>query len=368
MRGLDLGTGASAIYPLLGSACFDHWGWVGTDIDSSSLAYAREHVLDRNTTVAPRINLVHVNEFSPFIPSGGEFEFSLCNPPFYSSSEEMQQSAAAKRAPPNAVCHGTHGEMVTQGGEVEFVRRMIGESLNGGGVRWWTCMLGKLSSLSILAGELKVLAKEGKVGGWGLTPLPTGGGRTKRWVLLWTATAFRLCDVSSILFRSSRFLLVLTKTICIPQNLSRTKLPHSLERSLPPSTRRSSKLIQPGPKWTRKEVYECATGILGDLDGCEVFPSAQGEGVMDVVLRKEGWTRRARRAKLRGEATEYAGKEPLLMARMTVEEEQKEGVSGGLRLKVSWIFGKEAIKFESFAMFLIHAVERSIDASIAGES
>ena len=53
----------------------------------------------------------------------------MCNPPFYSSVEEMQQSAAIKQARPNAVCHGTASEMITDGGEVAFVKRIIDESV-----------------------------------------------------------------------------------------------------------------------------------------------------------------------------------------------------------------------------------------------
>ena len=41
----------------------------------------------------------------------------------------MQQSAAIKQARPNAVCHGTASEMITDGGEVAFVKRIIDESV-----------------------------------------------------------------------------------------------------------------------------------------------------------------------------------------------------------------------------------------------
>ena len=94
------------------------------------------------------------------------------------------------------VCHGTPSEMVTLGGEVAFVRKMITESLNEKRVQWWTCMLGKLSSVITLAGEMRELNKEGKVGGWGVKVLDTGGGKTKRWVIIWTASQLVLCDVS----------------------------------------------------------------------------------------------------------------------------------------------------------------------------
>lgn len=98
----------------------------------------------------------------------------------------------------NKVCHGSASEMVTEGGEVRFVQRMVHESVTTSKmVLWWTCMLGKLSSVVHLSGELKLLSEGGKVGGWGVHELPTGGGRTKRWVLMWTTTKLRICDVSA---------------------------------------------------------------------------------------------------------------------------------------------------------------------------
>lgn len=87
--------------------------------------------------------------------------------------------------------------MITTGGEVAFVRRMVEQSLNETRVLWWTCMLGKLSSVQLLSGDLKQLSKEGKVAGWGVSVLETGGGRTRRWVLIWSSqSAMRIPDVS----------------------------------------------------------------------------------------------------------------------------------------------------------------------------
>lgn len=108
----------------------------------------------------------------------------------------MEKEKKADRREWAQVCHGTASEMVVEGGEAEFVRRMLRESAAQAGVVWWTCMLGKLSSVVELAAELKVMAKSGDVGGWGVHELPTGRGRTKRWVVMWSRTPMRLPDVS----------------------------------------------------------------------------------------------------------------------------------------------------------------------------
>uniref|UniRef100_V5E304 Uncharacterized protein n=1 Tax=Kalmanozyma brasiliensis (strain GHG001) TaxID=1365824 RepID=V5E304_KALBG len=207
VRGLDIGTGASVIYPALGVRCFPSWRFVATDIDRSSLEYAGKHVInhvDNGGRLSESIALVHVDAEDAFVPKlggakviGGDagvlsesgFDFIMCNPPFYLSAEEMDRSAQFKKQPANAVCHGTRSEMVTTGGEVAFVRRMIAESLTTYNVLWWTCMLGKLSSVIKLSSELKQLSKEGKMSGWGVHELPTGGGKTKRWVVMWCSAA-----------------------------------------------------------------------------------------------------------------------------------------------------------------------------------
>lgn len=87
--------------------------------------------------------------------------------------------------------------MVTAGGELRFVQRMIQQSLSDPRVVWWTCMLGKLSSVVQVAQELEPLSNERRIRAWGVHELPTGGGRTRRWVLLWTTkSGLRIPPVS----------------------------------------------------------------------------------------------------------------------------------------------------------------------------
>ena len=57
------------------------------------------------------------------------FDFTMCNPPFYSSREEIDKNTAEKEFSPSAVCTGADAEMITPGGESAFVRQMVTESL-----------------------------------------------------------------------------------------------------------------------------------------------------------------------------------------------------------------------------------------------
>ncbi|KAF9432540.1 hypothetical protein BGZ76_010649 [Entomortierella beljakovae] len=56
------------------------------------------------------------------------YNFCMCNPPFYEDEQEIQDNLESKEETPSAICNGTPNEMITQGGEVQFVRQMIDES------------------------------------------------------------------------------------------------------------------------------------------------------------------------------------------------------------------------------------------------
>ncbi|SLM34640.1 duf890 domain protein, partial [Lasallia pustulata] len=64
--GLDIGTGASCIYPLLGCTLRSSWKFAATDIDDKSLHYARTNVARNNLT--SRIRLLKTSPTDPLIP------------------------------------------------------------------------------------------------------------------------------------------------------------------------------------------------------------------------------------------------------------------------------------------------------------
>lgn len=55
----------------------------------------------------------------------------MCNPPFFSSEDDavLGGSRTDKRAVPISVSTGSTNETVTRGGEVEFVKGIIDDSL-----------------------------------------------------------------------------------------------------------------------------------------------------------------------------------------------------------------------------------------------
>jgi 23S rRNA (adenine1618-N6)-methyltransferase len=106
----------------------------------------------------------------------------MANPPFYSNTAELLTSASLKSRPPFTACTGSASEMVTPGGETAFVTRLISESLVlRSRIRWYTAMLGKLSSVSSLVATLR----EHRVDNYAVTEFIQGT-KTRRWGLAWS--------------------------------------------------------------------------------------------------------------------------------------------------------------------------------------
>ncbi len=118
--------------------------------------------------------------------------FTICNPPFYASTSELLASAAAKSRPPHSACTGADVEMVTPGGEIAFVSRMIEESVALKiRCQWYTSMVGKLSSVGTIVDKLKEIG----VANFAVKEFMQGG-KTRRWGVAWSWDAMRPRQVS----------------------------------------------------------------------------------------------------------------------------------------------------------------------------
>ncbi|GLI79717.1 hypothetical protein PoHVEF18_008057 [Penicillium ochrochloron] len=182
--GLDVGTGCCSIYPLLGCKTRPKWKFVATDIDEQNARTAKENVV-RNE-LESRIQIVKTDPEGPLFPidefNQKTLDFTMCNPPFYTSQEEMLSSAETKSHVPFSACTGAAVEMIAPGGEVEFVTRMINESLHlQDRIPWYTSMLGKLSSVTTL---VELLVKHNNHN-YAVTEFVQGS-KTKRWALAWS--------------------------------------------------------------------------------------------------------------------------------------------------------------------------------------
>lgn len=171
VTGLDIGTGANCIYPILGNSIYS-WSFVGTDINENALQNCRK-IISHNPKLIESISLqLQINPrfiFKNIITPEDRFAFTICNPPFHSSSEEATKSNIRKvnnlapNAPkvekPNLNFGGHNAELWCEGGELGFIKQMIFESAKYPmQCLWFTTLVSKQSNLHTIYKTLNKVA------------------------------------------------------------------------------------------------------------------------------------------------------------------------------------------------------------------
>lgn len=190
ITGLDVGTGASLIYPILGSKEYG-WNFVATDVAERSLKVAAA-IARFNPGLAKKVELRRQPEsaavFRNVIRPGEWFDFTMCNPPFFGSAAAAGAAARLKweklgrptGSSPTLNFGGLANELWTAGGEPAFLRQMIRESADyAGQVGWFTTLVSKKGYLKIAGLEFERLKiTESRIIGIGQ------GGKVRR-ILCW---------------------------------------------------------------------------------------------------------------------------------------------------------------------------------------
>jgi 23S rRNA (adenine1618-N6)-methyltransferase len=179
--GLDIGIGANCIYPILGNAVYG-WSFVGTDIDENAIQNCKK-IIEHNPKLIETVSLqLQVNSrfiFKNIILPEDKFTFTICNPPFHSSSEEATKSSIRKvnNLSPDAPKTATRGgaerngvkpvlnfgghnaELWCEGGELGFIKQMIFESAKYPmQCLWFTTLVSKQSNLNTIYKTLNNVA------------------------------------------------------------------------------------------------------------------------------------------------------------------------------------------------------------------
>jgi 23S rRNA (adenine1618-N6)-methyltransferase len=132
--GIDIGTGANLVLPLLGKSVFN-WKFLGTEINKSSLKQATK-ILSKNPGFESRIELRKVESgFLKGVVSKKteQFRFLCCNPPFYSNKKQKELIEKKNFT-------GASHEIYYKHGEVGFIFDIIKESLKFvGSIGVFTC-------------------------------------------------------------------------------------------------------------------------------------------------------------------------------------------------------------------------------------
>lgn len=156
------------------------------------------------------------------------YEFTMCNPPFYTSAQDVLRSAEGKELGPNGVSqplpkntltsnqtnmpglhrrrsrddhrrrrsslrlsHDLRVSLTSFSMQVRSFAGRIQVACRSLKPRWYTSMVGKMSSLSTIV----ALLREHKINNYGLTELVQG--QTKRWAVAWSFFDKRLPDASA---------------------------------------------------------------------------------------------------------------------------------------------------------------------------
>ncbi|KAG6863777.1 hypothetical protein C0991_003266, partial [Blastosporella zonata] len=377
----------------------------GDKQDENEKEIEAPHTTSASETASSSQTLPHPTPRPTLIP----IQFTMCNPPFYSSASDVLDSEAGKELGAFGACTGAPVEMITPGGEAAFVGGMVRESVSGlrgvsmmdagdvgvgvgGGEenktgrgkrrrvegsahptgdhdsekataysssnkihpsmekeitpRWYTSMLGKMNSVV----EVVDIFRELGITNYAITEFVQG--QTRRWAVGWCVGGWRLSD-----------------------DVARLANPNpTLARLLPPrNTLRFDVTTDKNEDGFATRVR--LEGVLNAVEGTTVteVTDAHEEGaVVEFVVSvpRDTWSRNARRKRKREEGNDREGgpstKEDnrhsesvlavvcaaVLRRRVgaNVKEKAKEAQTDTeMEMEVRWMYGEERSLLESFA-------------------
>ncbi|MHA3789813.1 23S rRNA (adenine(1618)-N(6))-methyltransferase RlmF [Flavobacterium hauense] len=188
---LDIGVGASCIYPVLGVAEYD-WNFIAADVNKKSIGSAQS-IVDANPQLAGRIDCRVQSDARHFLEgilaADEKVDVVICNPPFHSSREEAQSGtqrkinnlSGAKEKTTELNFAGIYNELVYEGGEAKFINDMVYESRRfAKNCFWFTTLVSKQSNLK---GIYKTLEKVEAVD---IKTINMGTGNKSTRIVAWT--------------------------------------------------------------------------------------------------------------------------------------------------------------------------------------
>ncbi|MDN3594666.1 23S rRNA (adenine(1618)-N(6))-methyltransferase RlmF [Zunongwangia endophytica] len=191
MTGLDIGVGASCIYPIIGVTEYQ-WNFIGSDINPKSITSAKQ-IVNANPQLKDKIecrwqrNKKHI--FSEIIGKEEKIDFTLCNPPFHSSSEDaangtrrkVRNLSGKKEKNPTLNFAGINDELIYDGGEYKFIDLMIKESkVFSKNCFWFTTFVSKQANLKGIYRSLKKIEVNQ------IKTIPMGTGNKSIRIVAWT--------------------------------------------------------------------------------------------------------------------------------------------------------------------------------------
>lgn len=188
---IDVGVGASCIYPIIGVNEYN-WNFIASDIDADSLSSA-ENIVSKNPMLKGKVTCklqTNSNDiFYGILRKDEKVDITVCNPPFHSSIEEAQKGSIRKVRNlsgnniknPTLNFAGNTNELVYPGGEYKFIHKMIRESEKFyDNCLWFSTIVSKQSNLD---GVQKTLRKVGAID---IRTIPLGTGNKSSRIVAWS--------------------------------------------------------------------------------------------------------------------------------------------------------------------------------------
>lgn len=187
---LSVGCGASCIYGLL-AATENKWKMIAMEANSDSCNFARTNVERNNLDCL--IEVIHQDDQTKIFSKLSDrlafqpIDFCICNPPFFSTIDDLNGTASSRknrtghRPSPHNSRTGINCELIVEGGECEFVQKIVEESCQlKERIKIYTTMLGHKSSVDKI---IKFLMAQGITN---FCQTEFFQGHTTRWGIAWT--------------------------------------------------------------------------------------------------------------------------------------------------------------------------------------
>lgn len=188
---LDVGVGASCIYPILGIAEYG-WNFIGSDIDPKSVESAQS-IIAANEPFRDKAEIRLQTDaefiFKGIINENERIDFTMCNPPFHASADDAERGSqrkirnltGKKSVKTELNFSGVSNELIYPGGEITFIRKMIAESKDfADNCYWFSTLVSKESNLK----KIYKLLEKAEISH--LKTIPMGTGNKSSRIIAWT--------------------------------------------------------------------------------------------------------------------------------------------------------------------------------------
>ena len=153
---LDIGTGASLVYPLIGQREYG-WQFTGVDIDPVAIKSAKQICKFNKLKIKIKPQDNSQNILKGVIGRDDFYHITMCNPPFHTSIEQANKGTErkwrnlGKGQSKRLNFGGQNAELWCPGGEVKFIADMIKESaVFADQCLWFTSLVSKKDNLKTL--------------------------------------------------------------------------------------------------------------------------------------------------------------------------------------------------------------------------